>query len=272
MVGGPSELNDFLNHVLWCIDVSSFSAYGHVLDYHLAQVAYLKMRRPPGCRYIFLDTSAEPSNNGIPIRNGQPKGNPLATVLEAVDPEFYSMITWIPAGVVVRVNSNDLTISTHQQLFDPPIMRWGANKYLMQWLASLPYKSEDKIVIYANRVLGQAGHGRIMDTDHNNDILALIQSSMDKYGRQERLVVFDGTTVDGDGTSRSMTAREQFELFRGATALIGTHGTALSNMQWMDLTNQVPNILEFTIGPYQYQASAYNHNRYRNYFQHFWGM
>ena len=111
-----------------------------------------------------------------------------------------------------------------------------------------------------------------MDTDHNNDILALIQSSMDKYGRQERLVVFDGTTVDGDGTSRSMTTREQFELFRGATALIGTHGTALANMQWMDLTNQVPNILEFTIGPYQYQASAYNHNRYRNYFQNFWGM
>ena len=272
MVGGPSEWNDFRGMilVLWCIDVS-FSAYGHVLDYHLAQVVYLKMKRPPGCRFVFLDISAEPSKNGIP-RRGSHKGNPLATVLEAVDPEFYSRITWIPAGVVARVNGNDLTISTHQKQIGPPGMRWGANKYLMQWLTSLPYKSEDKIVIYANRVLGQAGHGRIMDTDHNNDILALIQSSMDKYGRQERLVVYDGTTMDGDGTSRSMTAREQFELFRGATALIGTHGTALSNMQWMDLTNQVPNILEFTIGPYQYPASAYNKNRYRNYFQHFWGM
>ena len=102
----------------------------------------------------------------------------------------------------------------------------------------------------------------------------MIQQSLRKYGRSEQLVIFDGTTVDKDGQARTMSIIEQFQLFRSATTLIGTHGTGFSNAIWMDVRfdEQPVKVIEFTPGGYKYSVDAYNFNRYRNYIQNFWGL
>lgn len=64
-----------------------------------------------------------------------------------------------------------------------------------------------------------------MDTQHNEDIIAMLQRAMSQHNRTEKLVVFDGTIEDESGVKRHMTYIEQFTLFRSATTVIGPHGT-----------------------------------------------
>ncbi|EJK76496.1 hypothetical protein THAOC_01739, partial [Thalassiosira oceanica] len=133
-----------------------------------------------------------------------------------------------------------------------PHPRYGANSYLQSWLQSLnvDQPSDGKHIIYYARVKPQATHGRIMDTQHNEDIIAMLQRAMSQHNRTEKLVVFDGTIEDESGVKRHMTYIEQFTLFRSATTVIGPHGTGMSNVVWMDPKPSSQNrVVEFTIGP-----------------------
>ena len=152
----------------------------------------------------------------------------LKDILVDIDPEFYERVTWLKKGQIAKINGNLLLVS-HEVSAQNVFPRFGANGWLQGWLGTLQYHvpEDSRKVIYHTRVPPQAQHGRIVDTEHNRDIFALIQRKMVQHGRGEELVVSDGTTTGDDGLSRFMTPYEQFQLFRSATTLIGCHGTGL---------------------------------------------
>lgn len=195
-----------------------------------------------------------------------------------LDPPLFERITWLKPKEVARVNDGNLIVAFHYAASPPSDLhplgmdgddniiveyrpdaappadlhpRYGANGYLQIWLGTIrPNSPSPPVVIYYARVdPSQAKHGRIMDSNHSKDIISLIEGSMERHNRAERLIEFDGTT-DDNGQKRSMTILEQFDLFRSATTLIGPHGTGMANMIWMDLESRDrPKVVEFTVGP-----------------------
>jgi len=262
----PDE-HDWLSAPLVEVDAPCFGAftgwqpqsYGHVLDYHLSQVAFLAGRLSRECRLLLLE-------------------GPLQDILLAVDEELYNRVLWLSPGTVAKMKGS-LAVAFHPSSLNDRtavVPKWGANAYLQSWLNAIDYfvSDEEKVVVYHSRVVPQAKHGRIMDPEHNGHIIEIIRRSLERNGRPERLVVYDGTTLADDGSTSSMPILEQFKLFRSASALIGTHGTGLANAVWMDVrSNERPaKVVEFTPGGYQYSDDAYNFNRYRNYVQNYWGL
>jgi len=104
-------------------------------------------------------------------------------------------------------------------------------RYLLAWLRSLNppgwEPSKQRTVIYYSRVFPEAKLGRLLDAEHSDDVAKTIQKCLEKNGRDEKLVIFDGTIAGEDGERRSMTLLEQFSLFRSASMALGPHGTGL---------------------------------------------
>ena len=147
---------------------------------------------------------------------------PLKNILLHLDPEFFQRVTWLKPGTIARVNNGKLVLAFH-----PTSRKYGANRHLQKWLKSLPPRTgtpNRRTVVFYSRVPPQANHGRIMDNNHNQEIMSLIQRIMDRHHRVEKLVEYDGTTVGKDGDKRPMSILEQFQLFRSASTVIGPHG------------------------------------------------
>jgi len=110
-------------------------SYGHTVDYHLAQISYLKAQVDEECRFLLLD-------NRI---------GPLPSILHAVDPALYARVTWVHPREVVKIVEGSLVVSHNPGSEYYP--KFGANAYLQAWLTSLPYKSDaDKtIILYSSR-------------------------------------------------------------------------------------------------------------------------
>ena len=218
---------------------------------------HLKAQVHDNCRFLLLDVG------------------PLPEILASIDPDFFSRITWLRPGQVAQVIEGNLIVGFRQDSwFAYP--KFGANAYLQNWVNSLPFRVQksEKVVIYQNRVYPQASHGRLMNAQHSQYIISLIQRKMEELCRPERLIIFDGKISDGDDSlRRSMTPSEQFELFRTASTVIGSHGTGLSNVLWMDLqSDERPKVVEFTAGPQNINDHNLNKFQFRNYIRNFWGM
>ena len=113
---------------------------------------------------------------------------------------------------------------------------------------------------------------RVMNVEHNEAIKQLIQQKMIEHGRKEQLVDFDGTRMGEDGQIRPLTPIERFYLFRSATTLIGSHGTGMTNMLWMDLTaERRPQVVEFTSGPNS-SDDELRRFAFENYSRSYWGL
>ncbi|EJK52421.1 hypothetical protein THAOC_28297, partial [Thalassiosira oceanica] len=191
-------------------------AYGHTIDFHLAQVAFLKAKVSSSTRFLLLDMG------------------PLKKILETLNPKFYKRVTWLKPMQVARVNDGTLTANFHVSwagTAEGYFPRYGANRYLLAWLRSLNppgwEPSKQRTVIYYSRVFPEAKLGRLLDADHSDDVAKTIQKCLEKNGRDEKLVIFDGTITGEDGERRSMTLLEQFSLFRSASMALGPHGTGL---------------------------------------------
>mmetsp|Transcript_25613 Transcript_25613/g.58445 ORF Transcript_25613/g.58445 Transcript_25613/m.58445 type:complete len:624 (+) Transcript_25613:421-2292(+) len=230
-------------------------SYGHTVDYHLAQISYLKAQVDEECRFLLLD-------NRI---------GPLPSILHAVDPALYARVTWIHPREVAKIVDGSLVVSHNPGSEYYP--KFGANAYLQAWLTSLPYKSDpdQTIILYCSRVPPQT-NTRVMDVEHNEAIKQLIQQKMIDHGRNEQLVDYDGTRLGEDGQMRSLTPMERFYLFRSATTLIGSHGTGMTNMLWMDLTaERRPQVVEFTAGPNS-SDDELRRFAFENYSRNYWGL
>ncbi|EJK77474.1 hypothetical protein THAOC_00694 [Thalassiosira oceanica] len=87
------------------------AAYGHVLDYHLSQVAFLKSQVHDECRFLFVEGS-------------------LKDILLYIDPAFYERVTWLKKGQIAKINGN-LLMGFHEVSARKEFPRvWG------KWLAS----------------------------------------------------------------------------------------------------------------------------------------
>eukprot|EP00543_Licmophora_paradoxa_P001773 CAMPEP_0202450846 /NCGR_PEP_ID=MMETSP1360-20130828/9394_1 /ASSEMBLY_ACC=CAM_ASM_000848 /TAXON_ID=515479 /ORGANISM="Licmophora paradoxa, Strain CCMP2313" /LENGTH=140 /DNA_ID=CAMNT_0049069255 /DNA_START=52 /DNA_END=471 /DNA_ORIENTATION=+ len=75
---------------------------------------------------------------------------------------------------------------------------------------------------------------RFIRPDIENEIISRITDAMQRQGRKEDLIIFNGFYPGG----QRMTSYEQFLLFKDATTIIGPHGSGISgNLLW---TNPKP--------------------------------
>ena len=253
--------------------------YGHFLHDHLPLIAWVKESFP--FRYKLL----------LPFH---PRDK---SVLEVLDKEFVrERVVWVLPGVETIQIGEDSNGSGSLSVLvsDIPERNTQILLSLRRWiLQSLGNEGADEVtnhiadnedkegeemqdvVIYYRRKHSkdQARNGRVVDTQHEDDILAMIEDAMGRHGLQQdtRLVVFDGQE-----NGKVMTVQRQIELFKNAKALIGPHGAGLSNLIWMmgqrENDNRLsaastecsegprlerrrrPQVLEFLIGPHSTQV------------------
>jgi hypothetical protein len=93
-------------------------------------------------------------------------------------------------------------------------------------------------VIYCSRTSSRVEHGRVMDSNNENDIISLLS---ELFG--SRLVVFNGEDKFGNAIS----VYEQALLFSSADIVIGPHGSAMANIGWLDWSATSPRkkVIEF---------------------------
>ena len=96
-------------------------------------------------------------------------------------------------------------------------------------------KNMENLVIYCSRHPNQVTHGRIMDTQNENEIVRYL---FERFGK--KLVVFNGLNKNNE----KMSIVEQAQLFSKSSLVIGPHGSAMSNIGWLDWENK-PAVIEF---------------------------
>jgi len=210
---------------------NNMGVFAHFIADHLGYWAYLREVMPQETRFIFVDFR----------RQNQ-------ALLEQLDPEFASRVDWIQCesmrhcATAVSIRNGNLmvvkpTVSTrHLGLYHL------AREWVLKVLPPKPETLQDKTVVYYTRNSQNAFHERAMEIKQEAAMLDMIQKSLEKYNRPERLVVFSGTE----------TFLEQIELFRSATTIIGTHGGGLANLFWTlpgKSCDTRPKVLEFLIDP-----------------------
>lgn len=230
--------------------------YGHYLHDHLPLIAWLRERVDPDTKFLFFENDRDRAS------------------LEFIDPDFVSKrVVWIKPFEIIEVHDGTLTVLAASvpsrtlrpiealgrwlHLSHPPKATYASKQPQLpapSAPASAPQQAkEEKTIIYYTRGgSGDTMHGRVVETQHEADILATIRRAMTKYGRTERLVIFNG---QHDG--KTMSVPMQFDLFRSATTAIGPHGSGLANVLWMDPSSMSPSsscsnrpqILEFLLGP-----------------------
>jgi len=192
--------------------------YGHSTHDVLPWFAYLKelTSHDPTIKYILLDTRA------------------MKDILAVLDPKFAAnRVVWVKFGEYTEIQGTVTTIKN--------LGRRDNNFRFMDFLRHWSMKgrndregSRNKIVYYDRRNPKDTLASRLIRPDIEQEMLTRIQDAMQRHGRTEELVVFNGL-LHGE---QSMTPYEQFLLFRDATTIIGPHGSGLSgNLLW---TNPMP--------------------------------
>jgi hypothetical protein len=248
--------------------------YVHVMVDHLGYIAYLRETLPPTTRILLVDTTS--ANQPSMVRQ----------VLDALDPAFVQeRVDWISCpesergsgagechhqienlgGGTLQVlapqsptrHATLLTMARDWYLerFPPQLPEDSSGKYVRKYEGVKHLRSRKYIVYYSRGMnpdpdpVTGVSNGRPMHPHVEQEIIGLIQHMMARYGRTEELVVF--TNWD-EHTQASVTVKEQMDLFRQASMVIGPYGGGLSNAIWMmpglDCPHR-PKILEFIPNP-----------------------
>jgi hypothetical protein len=215
-----------------------------VVHDHLPTIAFLKQEAPDDAMFLLIDTPV--------ARN----------VLQFIDPDFFqNRVTWITMDKVYEIKG-DLTVAVPVGI---PIVRGccGGFDPLRRWLATQhPFNPDKKIVLFYTRGGSEDNHhGRVVEANHEKEILEHIRQAMKKHNRSEELVIFDGQE-----NGKTMSIAKQFQIFRSASTVIGPHGSGFGgNFAW---TNPFPTnceervkLLEFIPG----QDSASVQRMYASY-------
>lgn len=221
-----------------------FSNTSSTVHDHLPTIAYLRSIIPPTTKMLLVDNKT--------TRN----------VLSFIDPEFTrDRIHWINRDVVYHIKGS-LTVSV--PLGIPAVSGCcGGFDPMRQWMAEIhPDNPAKKHVVYYSRGMStDTHHGRVLERKHEEDVIAHIKAAIAKYGRNEEIVIFTGQK---DG--KTMPVPDQYNIFRGASTIIGPHGSGLGgNFVWANpfATNceERTQLLEFIPG----QESAQVQNLYASY-------
>lgn len=210
-----------------------FNVYAHILLDHLGYLLYLKRTEPSNTRFVLVEYA----------------GNPVQrTIVEELDSELAARIDWITChdsdlsqcNTLVRFRGGNGTI----RLMRPV----SPNRYyneVRDWINEVyPAKrNPEKVVIYYKRTISTAPNGRVMDPEQERDILRIIRNNLRRFNRSESLVLFNGS---------GYSIREQIDLFRSASIIIGPHGGGLANILFshdFKTCEERPKLLEFATSP-----------------------
>jgi hypothetical protein len=206
--------------------------FGHCLHDNLPLVAWLRSIVPDSTTFILPDTEM--------YRN----------LIDFIDPTFSERIYFYTSNEIVTVEKGTLTVVKPLGLI---LATYGNTlfRYFRHWIYEHhmeSYPDSEKHIIFHTRGGPEAAHGRRLDLQHEQDVLATIHSAMERYGRKEKLVIFSGSNDQGERLSYA----EQMNIFRRASTIIGPHGSGLANVIW---TNPLPKgcdqrvqMLEFIAG------------------------
>ena len=219
--------------------------YGHFLHDHLPIIAWLREYLDPEVKFILL---YHPRHEEI---------------LNTVDPTFVrERVEWIQRQELVQINDGTLTVMAAATT---PYRNLRLIESLGRWLNDARPATHDTgkgtIIYYTRGGSSDTMHGRVVEPNHEADIIAAIRAKMAKYNRPEELVIYNGQE-----NGATMAIERQFELFRSASTVIGPHGSGLANVVWMDASStpttkesadrtpsttcaKRPRILEFLLGP-----------------------
>ena len=208
---------------------------------HLPTIAYLKSIVPETTRFLLIDGGVE--------RN----------FLAFLDPEFHKRITWITRNDVYHIKGSlTVAIPVSIPIVHGCCMGWDP---LREWLAnvhpdSLSDPKKKLIVFYTRGGTTNTHHGRIVDVNHEAQIIEHIQAAMVKYKRPEQFLTFSGQV-------RGVTLDyvTQFVVFRAASVVIGPHGSGLGgNLVWTNpfasSCKERTQLLEFIPGQESAQVQA----------------
>jgi hypothetical protein len=210
---------------------NKFEVFAHFFLDYLGYIAYLREVMPSTTRFILAD-----------VRGG------TRSRLEMLDPEFCKRVDWIDCqsttacNAMVQVRNGSLTVMQPVSNTRHMDLLFKARQWILEANPPKEQSLQERTVVYYTRNAPNAGHGRAMDRYEERAMLDIIQHAMDRNGRQESLVIFDGT----------QSFEEQIDLFQSANVVIGAHGGGLANLLFLlpsQTCDERPKVLEFLTNP-----------------------
>lgn len=209
--------------------------YGHYLHDHLPSLAYL--RKVTFHAY------------GKDARFILPNFGRYNEYVNFTDPEFFKRVDWIEFDEVVKIQGE---VTYLEPIEFPQFAGHALMKYVREWLIEVhPFDKTDyeknKHVVFYNRT-GTTDH-RLFDSEQEKQALSIIRAAMDRHGlHDQEIFIYSGHDKNG----KIMPMHEQFQIFRRASAIIGPHGSGISNMIWSNPNPQGcfqrTKVLEFVPG------------------------
>jgi len=192
--------------------------YGHFVHDHLPTISFLQEIVPEHTKFLLVDSKV------------------TRAVLKSIDPDFYeNRIKWIERDHVYHIK-RQLTVSLRKS-YQITMGCCGAFDPMRRWMAKThPELPEKRTVLYYTRGGSpDTTHGRILEPNHEEQIIQHIKAKMEQYDVKEEFVIFNGRDNENKQT---LPVETQFNLFRAARTIIGPHGSGLGgNYAW---TNPYP--------------------------------
>eukprot|EP00566_Odontella_aurita_P012413 CAMPEP_0113554284 /NCGR_PEP_ID=MMETSP0015_2-20120614/16065_1 /TAXON_ID=2838 /ORGANISM="Odontella" /LENGTH=487 /DNA_ID=CAMNT_0000455411 /DNA_START=164 /DNA_END=1627 /DNA_ORIENTATION=- /assembly_acc=CAM_ASM_000160 len=196
--------------------------FGHTLHENLPTVAYMREMLPDHTKFLLA---------GTPM---------MRKLIGFIDPTFLARVVWVKEFDIVHVRSGKLTLPIYHDQPIGPLMSGAYNHllvpYLRRWIAeqhprdkNVPAREEERTVVFYRRA-GTAGQ-RVVEEQHERDIIDLVHRYMAKYGFKGELVFFTGHNQE---TGELLSMEEQMSIYRKAKYIIGPHGSGLANVVWTD--------------------------------------
>lgn len=185
------------------------SAFGHFNNHHLPSIAWLKEQVPVTTRFILHDNKLS------------------RKVIQFLDPIFYERVVWVDVEQQVKIRGSLTVPVLHTFHMHQGDMRPMAS--LRRWIYSLKSGFPKTNVVFYSRK--NARHRRALA--HEEEVLLSLQKVMNDFGmdRNSELIIYNGKRKDGT----AMSMEEQYETFRSAHTIVGSHGAGLlGNMVWTD--------------------------------------
>ena len=204
-----------------------FEVFAHFFLDSLGYIAYLREVTDPSTRFLFADV-----------------GESSKSRLVMLDPEFASRVDWIQCDKAfdcnqfVNIRNGSLTIMRPVSGTRHMSLLLKARQWILEANPPKQKSLEERTIVYYTRNADNAGHGRAMDLTQEHIMLDIIKHNMDRYGRNERLVIFDG----------KQSFEEQIDIFQSANIVIGAHGGGLANLIFLlpaASCESRPKVLEF---------------------------
>ncbi len=211
--------------------------FGHFVHDHASKIAWMKALVTEDTKFI------------LPVREDNKM--PL-NVLNIVDEKFVQeRVVWVDMDETVHVSDGSLTVMIPKShgpfplgfpqtatVFTEYFRRWLEESH---WSGALIPKNKGKVVYYKRR---GSTKNRLLNAELEELLIQKVRDAMKKRGKSEKdLVIFTGKDENG----QTLSLDEQFSIFSSASTVIGTHGSGLTNIIWMDPrcnSNHKPKILE----------------------------